>query len=170
MASCKNKQQVGGGETSKILKTKTSNDRVFLPNLYIYMVCAGSNCYWGEVWETKKFLCFRLLACLTQRSCQAFFAASGHVTLKSLGHVFVKFGGNHRFKWDGTLGTVCAGFEFIGLRPKVSNLKAQRICHNNREGCWFKTQKVWGKFQHKVVLLVKRQTNSKHFFVSRLNT
>ena len=47
MASCKNKQQVGGGETGKILKTKTSNDRVFLPNLYIYMVCAGSNDFLG---------------------------------------------------------------------------------------------------------------------------
>ena len=45
-----------------------------------------------------------------------------------------------------------------------TSLNAQRIFTNKRKGCWFKTQKVWGKFQRKVVLL-----NLNCFFVTRLN-
>ena len=63
-----------------------------------------------------------------------------------------------RCKWDGRLGI---DFEHIQY---ASVLNAQRIFTNKRKGCWFKTQKVWGKFQRKVVLL-----NLNCFFVTRLN-
>ena len=42
MATCKTRQQAGGGKTGKKKKTKTSNDGVFLANLYVYMVWAES--------------------------------------------------------------------------------------------------------------------------------
>ena len=128
------------------------------------MVWAESNYSWGEA-GTKKFLCFSFslasTICLTQLPRQASFAASGHITLKSFGHVLKKYCHTYRCKWDGRLGTACNVFELVEF---VSVLNAQRIFTNKRKGCWFKTQKVWGKFQRKVVLL-----NLNCFFVTRLN-
>ena len=61
----------------------------------------------------------------------------------------------------GRLGTVFTGFELIEY---ASVLTGQRIFTNKRKGCWFKTQKVWGKFQRKVVaeleLLLRHKTES----------
>ena len=65
-----------------------------------------------------------------------------------------------RCKWDGRLGTVFTGFELIEY---ASVLTGQRIFTNKRKGCWFKTQKVWGKFQRKVVAELEL------LFVTRLN-
>ena len=90
--------------------------------------------------------------CLTQSTRQALFPASTRATLKSFGDVFAKSGYQYRCKWDGTLGTASAGFEVIRQPWKHSILKGQRICGHKRKECWFKTQVVWGKFQHKVVL------------------
>ena len=144
-------KQAGEGKTGKIQKTKTSNDGVFLANLYVYMVWAESNYSFGEA-GTKKFLCFSFslasTICLTQLPRRASFAASGHITLKSFGHVLKKYCHAYRCKWDGRLGTACNVFELVVY---VSVLNAQRIFTNKRKGCWFKTQKVWGKFQRKVV-------------------
>ena len=105
---------------------------------------------------TKKFLHFSFLRqekiSLMRYSRQAFFPASTRATLKSFGDVFAKSCYQYRCKWDGTLGTASAGFEVIRQPWKHSILKGQRICHHKRKDCWFKTQVVWGKFQHKVVL------------------
>ena len=127
----------------------------FRNNASLWSLAITSNQFEKGV-GTKKFLHFSFLRqdtiCLKHYSPLALFPASRRATLKSFGDVFAKSCYQCRCKWDGTLGTASAGFEVIRQPWKHSILKGQRICCHKRKECWFKTQVVWGKFQHKVVL------------------
>ena len=127
----------------------------FRNNASLWSLAITSNQFEKGV-GTKKFLHFSFLRqdtiCLKHYSPLALFPASRRATLKSFGDVFAKSCYQCRCKWDGTLGTASAGFEVIRQPWKHSILKGQRMCRHKRKDCWFKTQVVWGKFQHKVVL------------------
>ena len=111
---------------------------------------------------TKKFLNFWGLwqdtICLMRYSCQALFPPSTRATLKSFGDVFAQTCCQCRCKWDGTLGTASADFQVIRQPRKHWILKGQRICRLKRKECWFKTQIVWGEFQHNVLKSFSKRT------------
>ena len=162
MATCKTRQQAGGGKTGKIQKTKTSNDGFFLANLYVYMVWAESIiplAVGGNKEFSLLFVLFGLHDLLDPRNSLSFVSCVRTYNSQVLRARIREVLPEVRCKWDGRLGTVFTGFELIEY---ASVLTGQRIFTNKRKGCWFKTQKVWGKFQRKVVaeleLLLRHKT------------